>query len=198
MIIQVNKGGGIEAVISDIMRDTRELDTGKVSLNPSIDYFAAQKKVVEFLAAQHPELEFETSPATLMVFCPSVVGNTGNSQLVWRTEVGNVGEPIVKELVLLDAYTGEIAFHYSLIYDAKYRMIYDYAGRTYNPVLVRWEGQGSTGIGDVDDTYDYLGDTYDFYFDHHGRDSYDDAGADLIAEYVTGSLEHGGMAPICG
>lgn len=94
MIIQVNKGGGIEAVISDIMRDTRELDTGKVSLNPSIDYFAAQKKVVEFLAAQHPELEFETSPATLMVFCPSVVGNTGNSQLVWRTEVGNVGEPI--------------------------------------------------------------------------------------------------------
>ena len=77
MIVQVNAAGGIEAAISDIMRDTTEVDTGNVSLKPSIDSSTAQKKAVEFLAAQHPELEFQASPATLMVFCPSVVGNTG-------------------------------------------------------------------------------------------------------------------------
>ena len=183
MIVQVNAAGGIEAVISDIMRDTTELDTGKVSLNPSIDFSTAQKKAVEFLAAQHPQLEFEASPATLMVFCPSVVGNTGTTQLVWRSEVGNVGEPLVKELALVDAHTGEIAFHYSLIYSAKWRRIWDYEGRVYNPIEdVRVEGQDPYGVDDVDRAYDYLGDTYDFYYDYHGRDSYNDAGADLIAK----------------
>jgi len=183
MIIQVNKAGGIEAVISDIMRDTTELDTGKFSLKPSIDPSTAQKKAVEFMASQHPQLEFEAGPATLMIFSPTVVGNAGPTRLVWQTEVGNAGEPIVKELVLVDAHTGEIAFHYSLICNAKFRIIHDYEGRTYDPIYnVRLEGQDPVGIADVDDTYDYLGDTYDFYYDYHGRDSYDNAGANLIAE----------------
>ena len=101
--------------------------------------------------------------------------------------------------MLVDAHTAEIEFHYSLIYDAKYRMIYDYAGRTYNPVLVRWEGQGTTGIEDIDETYDYLGDTYDFYYDHHGRDSYDNAGTNLIAEVrygVSGAWWYGSFMRI--
>lgn len=70
MIIQVNKTGGIEAVISDIMRDTEELDTGLVSLNPRIDSSTAQDKAIEFLAAQHPGLEFEASALMLIIFDP--------------------------------------------------------------------------------------------------------------------------------
>jgi len=183
MIIQVNKAGGIEAVISDIMRDTTELDTGKVSLKPSIDSFTAKEKAVQFLAAQHQqELEFEASLPTLKIFSPAVVGNTGIVALVWQTEVGNVGERFVKELLLVDAHTGEITFHYSLIYTAKHREIYDYEGRTYNPILVRQEGPNLYGVDDVDRAYDYLGDTYDFYYSHHGRDSFDNNGTDLIAE----------------
>ncbi len=199
MIVEVDETGNIGAVISDIMRDTTELDTGKVSLNPSIDSSTAQEKAIEFLTTQHPQLEFEASLATLMVFCSSVVGNTGTMQLVWRIEVGNVGDPIIKDLVLVDAHIGDITFHYSLIYDAKYRMIYDYEGRTYSPILVRWEGQNPYGIADVDDTYDYLGDTYDFYYNHHGRDGYDNAGANLIAEVrygVSGAWWYGSFMRI--
>jgi len=181
MIIQVNAIGGIEAVVSDIMRDTSALDTKKVSLNPSIDALTAQKKGIEFLAEQHKKLEFEASAATLMIYAPEVVGNNGEPRLVWKTEVGNVGEPLVKELMLVDAHNGEVALHYSLICSAMYREIWDYEGRTYNPIRSRREGQDPCGIPDVDLAYDYLGDTYHFYDVNHGRDSYDGQGAVLDA-----------------
>jgi len=47
--------------------------------------------------------------------------------------------------------------------------------------LARAEGQLPTGILDVDDSYDFLGDTYGFYDNHHNRDSYDGSGAPLDA-----------------
>jgi Zn-dependent metalloprotease len=77
MIIQVNTAGGIEAVMSDIMRDTGALDTKKVSLKPAIDALTAQKKGIEFLAKQHKKLKFKASAAVLMIYAPEVVGNTG-------------------------------------------------------------------------------------------------------------------------
>ena len=36
-------------------------------------------------------------------------------------------------------------------------------------------------ITDVDDAYKYLGDTYNFYWTYHGRDSIDNAGMNMIA-----------------
>ena len=181
MIVQVNKAGGIDAVISDIMQDTSALDTKNVSLEPAIDALTAQKKGIEFLAEQHQKLGFVASEPVLMIYAPEVVGNKGAAQLVWQMEVGNIGEPLVKENVFIDAHSGDVAFHYSLICSAMYREIWDYEGRTYNPIRSRKEGQDPCGISDVDLAYDYLGDTYHFYDVNHGRDSYDDNGAILDA-----------------
>lgn len=180
MIIQVNRVGGIEAVISDITRDTTELDTEKVSLKPSIDSSIAQKRAVEFLAAQHPELGFEATSGTLMVFCPSVVGNTATTQLVWRTEVGNVGDPMAKELVLVDAHTGETALHYSLIYDAMNRAVWDHEPE---PDVIYTDQDPPTEPGEPNDCWRYMEDFYDFYWHEHGRDSYDGNG-----DFCTGTL----------
>jgi Zn-dependent metalloprotease len=126
MIVQVNSSGGIEAVISDIMRDTGALDTKKISLEPAIDVSTAQKKGIEFLAEQHKKLKFEASEPNLMIYAPEVVGNNGEPRLVWQMQVSNTGEPLVKELVLIDAHTSEVAFHYSLICSSMTRQIYDY------------------------------------------------------------------------
>lgn len=178
MIVQVDAEGGIVAVMSDIMRDTEALDMGKVSLNPTIDALTAQGKAIEWLSKQHDILIFEAIPVTLMIFSPSVVGDTGPAQLVWQTEVGNVGDPVVREFVLVNAHSGEIAFHYPLIYEALHRHIHDYE---QSGALVRDEGEPPTEIADVDNAYDYLGATYDFYNTEHGRDSIDDNGMTLIA-----------------
>jgi Zn-dependent metalloprotease len=47
--------------------------------------------------------------------------------------------------------------------------------------LVRGEGDDPSGDPEADAVYDHLGEVFDYYSDTFGRDSYDDAGADLIA-----------------
>ncbi|NIP51575.1 MAG: hypothetical protein GWN00_22070 [Aliifodinibius sp.] len=180
MIVQVNAAGGVAAVISDIMRDTRVLDSGEVSLNPSISALIAEDVAIRWLAEQNEGLKFQATPATLMIFEPSVHNLDGPAQLVWQTEVSSVDGIPVEEFVCVDAHSGEIAFHYSLIYDAKDREIYDSDNTYADPgTLEREEGDPASGITDVDTAYDYLGDAYDFYDDYHSRDSIDDNGMTL-------------------
>ena len=47
--------------------------------------------------------------------------------------------------------------------------------------LVRSEGDGPTGDQDVDDAHDFAGHTYDYYYNTHGRYSYDDQGATMVS-----------------
>jgi len=82
MIVQVNVAGGIAAVMSDIMRDTEALDLGEVSLNPGIDALTGERKAIELLATQYEQLQLEATTTTLMIYHPSVVGNSGATQLV--------------------------------------------------------------------------------------------------------------------
>jgi len=160
IIVQVNAGSRVVAVISDIMRDTESLDTMKVSLSPVIDASTAQKKGIEFLAEQHKKLEFEASAAALMIYAPQVVGNKGEPRLVWQMEVATTGEILVKECVLVDAQTGEIAFHYSLIPEFLDRHILDSASGTWYDENSSWP----TGITDVNLAYYYIGDSYEWRF----------------------------------
>jgi len=77
--------------------------------------------------------------------------------------------------VFVNAHSGEIAFHYSLIHYALHRHIYE------NGELVRHEGDDPVDIPDVNNVYDYLGFAYDFYYTQHGRDSINGSGMDLNA-----------------
>jgi Zn-dependent metalloprotease len=54
-------------------------------------------------------------------------------------------------------------------------------GQTLPGAQVRAEGQGPTGDAEVDEAYDGLGATFDFYLAAYNRDSIDDAGLPLIA-----------------
>jgi len=177
MIVQVNTPGGVVAAMSDVMRETEALDTFEISLDPTISALTAQDVAVGWLAEQYEGLKFEASPATPMIFSPSVVGKTGPSQFVWQTEVSSIDGFPIEEFVCVDAHSGEIAFHYSLIYDAKDRDVYDSNNTTADPgTLEREEGDPCSGIIEVDRAYDYLGDAYDFYDVNHGRDGITDEG----------------------
>ena len=123
----------------------------------------------------------------LWYYSPELLGAPGPqiTALVWRMEVEAVELRPVKDLVLVDAQRGVVALRFSEIDTGLYRKIYD---NNNNPAVglpgtgpVRIEGQGATGVADVDLAYDYAGDVYNFYLNNHGRDSLDGAGMQFIS-----------------
>ena len=87
--------------------------------------------------------------------------------------------------VLIDAETNAVLTYFSNIQQAKNRTIHDQVENFTLPVpsgnIVRSEGDAPYGLADVDNAYDFSGDTYDFLLNEHGRDSLDDAGLELIS-----------------
>ncbi len=123
------------------------------------------------------------SEPELWIYNPIILGmNHDFTTLVWQMEVESVELLPVRELVLVDAHLGAIALHFNQIDTAKDREVYDTAcSNTLPGTPVRSEGESPTGDTEQDNAYDYSGDTYDFYWSEHGRDSIDDAGMTIIS-----------------
>ncbi|NIA13828.1 MAG: hypothetical protein GWP08_07080 [Nitrospiraceae bacterium] len=184
-VIQLNATYGVSSVLTDILRDTASLDNGQVSLSPTVTLADAVQAALEWVANRDEVAisALDSTDAVRMIFDPSVVGKDGALTLVWHTKVfGNDGHQVA-EAMFVDAHSGEIVFNYPLIHTAKNREIYDADSEwpAIDADLVRREGDPLSGIQDVDLAYDYLGDTYDFYFNVHGRDSIDDNGMTVRA-----------------
>ncbi len=179
VVVQVEESGRVGYVLSDIARDDADLHTPGFSVQASIDGSAAATTALGVVPLDR-QVGLETDAPELTVYEPSVIGSAGPSRLVWHVRVRNASGD-VNEVVLVDAVSGDVAFHYSDVKHAKSRSIYDHANVSGSlGTLVRSEGGPASGIADVDNAYDYLGDTYDFYFTRFGRDSYDGSGAPLV------------------
>ncbi|WP_323381847.1 M4 family metallopeptidase [Myxococcus dinghuensis] len=88
----------------------------------------------------------------------------------------------VDDTVLVNARNGDAFERISRIHSALYRVIYDGHNSTPLPGSeVRREGDPPVADPVVNAAYDNLGFTYQCYFDLFGRDSYDRAGAPLLA-----------------
>lgn len=186
VVVQVGADSGILTVVSDIMRDTRALDDGAVSLVPTIGSADATVRAAQALArvsaALAPADFRQSGSATLELFRPSVVGLEGQTKLVWHLRLVASGPVPADYEVLVDAHAGEVVFYYSRLEQALDRQIFDADGTFVKPATpTRVEGGGATGIPDVDAAYAFLGDTYAFYLSEHGFDSFDGNGSSLIA-----------------
>jgi Zn-dependent metalloprotease len=112
----------------------------------------------------------------LEFYDPALLGGptSGPARLVWRTEVRRGTS---REFVLVDARTGAVALHFSKdAHVGKDRWVCD-ANSTAAltcATAARKEGQPATGNSDVDNAYDYSGETYDFFKDKLGRNGIDD------------------------
>lgn len=179
--VQLNPAGKVVSVLSDIMRDTSLPSTKSLSVVPTLTAAAAQRAGVDFMAGEYPGIAFQALRPALVVYDPSVLGAPGNVCLAWKMEVRGVSA-LIREMVLIDAHTGGVALHYTLVQAAKNRMIYDADNTTADPgTLSRKESDPPSAVTDVNLAYDYLGDTYDFYHTRHGRDSIDNMGMTLSA-----------------
>ena len=179
-VVQVEPDGGVAFALVDIAHDDAELHAAGFATAPSVAAGSAASTALGALPAGSRGSLVAEDPE-LMIFEPAVVGSAGPSRLVWTTRVRNP-EGDVNQVVLVDAVSGDVAFTYSDVKHAKNRQIYD-ANNVSGSLgtLARSEGGAATGIADVDLAYQYFGDTYDFYFTRFGRDSYDAAGAALVA-----------------
>ena len=161
-----------------------------ISTKPAITADEAQQVALTRINKKHNNSVFSnlnatTNKPTLWIYNPSLIGKGADTnKLVWQMEVtGQQGE--FKEFVMVDAHTGAIALHFNLIMTAKNREVYDNtntAGQSLpGPTIERAEGDPVHAVQDVNDAYDFSGDTYDFFFTNHGRDSLDNAGMTLIS-----------------
>lgn len=183
LLVQLNENNEILSVNGEILPDLT-LDT-----TPAIDPDLARQLAIERVAkdAGVEIADLVASDATLSLYNPILLGGSGPrfEALVWQVYVTPRKLAPVNGFVLVDAKLGVIALHFNLGVNVKTRIVYDNNNNSTLGLpgvdLVRREKDEATGIADIDLAYAYMGDTYDFFFNEHGRDSLDDAGMELLS-----------------
>jgi Zn-dependent metalloprotease len=187
LIVQSNSSNDIVSANGKVLPDVSVDTTPVISADVAIE--KALALVLKYYGRNHhlDKTSLQVSKPELWIYNPMILGvNQNLTHLVWRMEVFPTELLPIKELVLVDAHLGKVVLHFNQIDTALYRKIYDQANA--NPPqplpgtnLARSEGQGASGISDVNYAYDYAGDTYNFYLNYHGRNSLDNAGMQLIS-----------------
>ncbi len=171
-----NNGNLVQAR-GNLLTEYAVLDNGDLPLTPAISVTAARVAARSAVAAAHegvPVSRLETvREPELKIWYPPMFGMSGPMRLVYETHVQSLTFPQVLEGVLVDAHAGTAVWQWSLKTSQGMlnRVIIDDAGSQLTGAVARVEGQGPTGIEDVDLTYDVLGETYDFFLNEHGFES---------------------------
>jgi Zn-dependent metalloprotease len=128
---------------------------------------------------------------TLMVFREGLAkGVPGPNRLAWQVEVGDGAG--VREFVYIDARTGKFIDQISGVQDSLFRRAYD--GQNLPAVPPEYPGtpfwsEGDpfpTAVAEADNMILSSKDTYDFYSNAFGRDSFDGAGATMDSIFNRG------------
>jgi len=177
----------------DLKRNVRSIN-GEISpdinlsTTPALSAKEAKGKALAVVSKRHgiTKSELSVTDKELSIFNPMLIGHDdrNTNYLVWRIEVKS-RNGMVREFVLIDAMTGMTHLSFNQVDAARNRAVYDNANNPYYGLPgkgpVRTEGGPASATKDVNDAYDFLGNTYDFYLTNHGRDSIDGGGMSLIA-----------------
>jgi Zn-dependent metalloprotease len=130
--------------------------------------------------------DLSASGAALWIYQPALLRpGDGPTRLVWRLEVSGRTHLDVRELVLIDAHTGGVALHFNQVDTALNRKTYSANNTTTLPGALKCnEAQPACTSGSdahADAAHKYAGDTYNFYWSYHARDSIDGAGLILTS-----------------
>jgi bacillolysin len=167
--VHLAKGDALSGFTAGISRAT----SGAAS-QPSLTAEQAQHVAL----AQVPDAKLVQAPK-LYVYTGVPFGSHP-ATLAWAVDVTSTTRPD-RKLVFVDAVSGRVAAALDRAEFAKNRTIYNANASTTTGTFARGEGDPATGNHDVDAAYDWTGATYDYYASNFGRDSYDDAGAELVS-----------------
>ena len=161
------------------------LPAAAVAATPRVGSAAAREAAVAAVAKARRVAPFrlEATQPTLWIYDARILGGPGPERptLVWRLDVRSTEGLPIDELVLVDAQLGSVALRIDQIEHAKNRQVCDGANTAAQypcTVPVRSEGGAPHLVQDVNDAYDFAGDTYDLFLGL-GRDSLDGAGMTL-------------------
>jgi Zn-dependent metalloprotease len=169
VIVHLAKSDTLNGFTAGISRAT----SGAAS-QPSVTADQAQ----DVALAQVPDAKLVQAPK-LYVYTGVPFGSHP-ATLAWAVDVTSTTRPD-RKLVFVDAVSGGVADSLDRTAFAKNRTVYNANGSTTTGTFARGEGDPATGNRDVDAAYDGTGATYDYYASTFGRDSYDDAGAELVS-----------------
>ena len=108
---------------------------------------------------------------------------TGQRHRAYEIELSGMrGRDPVRDMVYVDAVSGNIVAVHPQIHFAEDRRVYSVNNGTNLPgTLRKFEGQPPNTDPDVESAYNNTGAFYEAYFGFWGRDSYDSLGADLVS-----------------
>lgn len=190
-VVQLDRDGRqAEFVLPDLARSPA-LD--RVRTVPALSGAGAAGAAVAWARARRPGGEFEARTPSLEIFAPDVLDAAGEPRLVWVVEVGpRLDEPRGSEpplvpagahRLLLDASDGSVVRVYPLEYHVIDRVVYDSENSNWEfKTLARGEGFPPSGIADVDQCFEQLGDMYLFYAFQYARDGIDGLGMESLAD----------------
>jgi Zn-dependent metalloprotease len=164
-------------VMSVLARSAPDLE--RVSTTPAVGPDVASRAVRARLAKHLGIADAELSAPRLEILSPPLLdgGPWRPSRLSWFVEARTFDR---LEYVWIDAETGGVLLNFNQLPSARNRLVFDAQDTAvFESLLVRSEDGPATGDPDADLAYQYSGDTYDYFWTEHGRDSYDDAGATL-------------------
>lgn len=169
------RGAGVVSVLAKTLPSLDQIDTV-----PKITATEAAAAVKNLLAKSRGITDAVLSTPRLEILNKGLLqGVGGPSRLAWFIEATKID---LREYVWVDAANGLSILAFSQLTDARTRKIFDANNKKVLPgVLVRGELGPPTGDPDADAAFDFSGDTYDYFFNEHGRDSFNGAGAKLIS-----------------
>lgn len=155
-------------------------DPTDVEITPEIGAGEAGAIVSKLLREKRFIEDAEISTPRLEILNKGLLeGVSSSSRLAWFLVASKVD---LREYFWVDAKRGTILLTFSQLTDALNRQIHDTASSNVLPgTLVRAEGGPPTGDPDADRAYDFSGDAYNYFFNEHGRDSFDGLGAAIIS-----------------
>ncbi|PTL76342.1 M4 family metallopeptidase [Vitiosangium sp. GDMCC 1.1324] len=170
LLVHVNKDGAIFAA-NGSARDGSSLSaTPNVGAEAALAVARAEAALSGSSVQGTPQLVYVRSTQDHRLYLAYEVTVAGGER---------AGVP-VKDLVYVDAHGGSIVDRNPLIHSALNRVVYSANNGTSLPgTLKRSEGGAASGDTHVDQNYLKLGGTYDCYKNNFGRDSFDNAGAQL-------------------
>ncbi|HET9225535.1 MAG TPA: M4 family metallopeptidase [Thermoanaerobaculia bacterium] len=170
------RGSDVVAVNAETLPDLEGFDTTPTFYaDQALDHV---RKLVASPRIGVPDAEL-SSPRLEILNRGLLEGGRQPSRLAWFIEATG---PNLRQYIWIDAKRGRPLLHFNQLAHAKNRQVYDLNSGTVLPgTLVRSEGGPASAVADANLAYQYAGDTYDYFFTQHGRDSYDGDGAALIS-----------------